>query len=71
VLLPILRGWINKHQQDGLDCLIAENRILREKLGKRRILSTDTQRGKLAIKGKFFGRKALGDICGIVMPVWR
>jgi len=48
--------------------LIAENRILREKLGKRRILLTDAQRRKLAIKGKVLGRKVLRDICSIVTP---
>ena len=57
ILLLILGGWINKHQQDAIDYLIAENRILREKLGKRRILLTDAQRRKLAIKGKVLGRQ--------------
>ena len=68
ILLLILGGWINKHQQDAIDYLIAENRILREKLGKRRILLTDAQRRKLAIKGKVLGRKVLRDICCIVTP---
>ena len=68
ILLLILGGWINKHQQDAIDYLLAENRILREKLGKRRILLTDAQRRKLAIKGKVLGRKVLSDICSIVTP---
>jgi len=68
ILLLILGGWINKHQQDVIDYLLAENRILREKLGKRRILLTDAQRRKLAIKGKVLGRKVLSDICSIVTP---
>jgi hypothetical protein len=68
ILLLILGGWINKHQQDAIDYLIAENRILREKLGKRQILLTDAQRRKLAIKGKVLGRKVLSDICSIVTP---
>ena len=68
ILLLILGGWINKHQQDAIDYLIAENRILREKLGKRRILLTDAQRRILAIKGKVLGRKVLRDICSIVTP---
>jgi len=38
ILLLVLAGWINKHQQDVLEYLLAENRILREKLGKKRIL---------------------------------
>jgi len=51
VLLFILAGWINKQQQNAIDYLIMENRILREKLGKKRILLTDDQRRRLAIKG--------------------
>jgi hypothetical protein len=38
LLLLILAGWINRRQQDAVECLITENRNLREKLGKKRIL---------------------------------
>lgn len=31
ILLLILAGWINKHQQDVIEYLLTENRILREK----------------------------------------
>jgi putative transposase len=34
----ILAGWINREQQKLIDYLRTENQILREKLGKRRIL---------------------------------
>jgi hypothetical protein len=34
----ILAGWISHRQQDAIDYLLAETRILREKLGKKRIL---------------------------------
>ena len=44
MLLLILAGWVNKHQQNTIEYLIAENRILWEKIGKRRILLTDDQR---------------------------
>jgi putative transposase len=50
-LLLILAGWINRRQQDAVEYLITENRILREKLGKKRILLNDDQRRRLA----FFG----------------
>jgi putative transposase len=39
-----------------------ENRILREKIGKKRILLSDDQRRRLAIKGKVLGRKALAEL---------
>ena len=68
ILLLILAGWINKHQQNAIEYLITENRVLREQFGKKRILLTDDQRRRLAIKGKILGRKVLGDLCTIVTP---
>src|SRR4030042_6543558 len=38
LLLLIVAGWINRTQQDAVEHLITENRILTEKLGKHRIL---------------------------------
>ena len=38
MLLVMLAGWINRQQQDMIDYLKEENKILREKLGKRRII---------------------------------
>jgi putative transposase len=37
LLLAILAGWINRHQQEVIEYLRTENQILKEKLGKRRI----------------------------------
>lgn len=68
MLLLILAGWINQQQQNAIEYLIAENRILREKIGKKRILLTDDQRRRLAVKGKVLGGKALAEICSIAMP---
>ena len=42
LLLLILAGWINRDQQDAIEYLLTENQVLREKLGKRRILLTVT-----------------------------
>jgi putative transposase len=67
-LLLILAGWINSRQQEAIDYLLTENRILREKLGKRRILLNDGQRRRLAIKGKILGRKMLNELATIVTP---
>jgi len=68
LLLLILAGWINRHQQNVIDYLKTENEVLREKLGKKRILLTDAQRRRLAIKGKVMGRKALREITTIFTP---
>jgi hypothetical protein len=68
LLLLILAGWINRHQQEVLEYLRIENQVLKEKLGKKRILLTDDQRRRLAVKGKILGRKALQEIATIVTP---
>jgi hypothetical protein len=38
LLLAILAGWGNCQQQEVIEILRTENQILKEKLGKRRIL---------------------------------
>ena len=68
LFLLILVGWINRHQQEVIEYLEAENRVLREKFGKKRILLNDDQRRRLAVKGKVLGRKALQEIATIVTP---
>ena len=68
LLLLILAGWINRDQQDAIEYLLTENQVLREKLGKRRILLNDDQRRRLAVKGKALGRKSLGKLAKIVRP---
>ncbi len=68
LLLFIIAGWVNRHQQDVLEYLRTENQVLKEKLGKKRILLSDDQRRRLAVKGKVLGRKALEEIGTIVTP---
>src|SRR5271169_1954066 len=64
----ILAGWVNRQQQQVIEYLRTENQVLREKLGKRRILLDDDQRRRLAVKGKVMGRKLLGQIGTLVTP---
>ena len=66
--LLILAGWINRRQQDVVEYLLTENRVLREKLGKKRILLNDDQRRRLAVKGKILGREVLEQLATIVTP---
>ncbi len=56
-LLLILAGWINRQQQEIIEYLRTENRILRESHGRKRIRLNDDQRRRLAVKGKTLGRK--------------
>ena len=68
LLLLILAGWINHQEQDMIEYLRTENRVLPEKLGKKRILFNDDQRRRLAVKGKILGRKMLEQMTTIVTP---
>ncbi len=56
VFLLGLSGWINRHQQQMIEYLTTENQILKEKLGKKRILLSDDQRRRVAVKGKILDR---------------
>ena len=68
LLLLVLAGWINLREQEVSEYLRAENRVLREKLGKKRILLNDDQRRRLAVKGKILGRKMLEQVATIMTP---
>jgi len=68
LLLLVLAGWINRHQENVIEYLLAENRVLSQKIGRKRILLSDAQRRLLAVKGKILGRKMLEKVAGIVTP---
>lgn len=68
VLLVILAGWVNRRQHDVIEYLRTENQILREKLGKERVLLNDEQRRRLAVKGKRLGRRLLEQVVSLVTP---
>ena len=55
LLLLILAGWINRRQQDAVEYLLTENQILRERLGKKRILLDDSQRAGSPSKARSSG----------------
>ncbi len=61
-------GWIHRGQQNVIEYLVAENRVLREQLGGRRLRLTDDQRRRLAVRAKVLGRSGLQGIAGIVTP---
>jgi len=68
MLLMMLAGWINRHQQDVITYLKEENKVLREKLGTKRILLNDNQRIRLARLAKRLGRAILKDACCAFSP---
>jgi hypothetical protein len=59
LLLVSFAGWINRHQQDVVDYLVEENRVLREQLNGQRLRLTDNQRRRLAAKAHRLGRRLL------------
>jgi transposase InsO family protein len=67
-LMLIFAGWVNRCQQDVIEYLQEENRVLREQLGGRRLLFTDRQRRRLAAKARAIGRKGLFGISTLVTP---
>ena len=67
-LISILAGWVNRGQQDLIEYLQEENRVLREQLGAKRLLFTDVQRRRLAAKAQKIGRKGLFEISTLVTP---
>jgi hypothetical protein len=63
-----IAGWMNQRQQQVIEYLIEENRVLREQIGNRRMRFTDDQRCRLAAKAKKLGRKILAQVATIVTP---
>ena len=68
LLLVILAGWVNQQQQQIIDFQRTEMDVLKEKLGKKRIILNDDQRRRLAVKGKVLGRKVLQEIGCLFTP---
>src|SRR5438045_4959453 len=51
-LVVSIAGWINQRQQQLIEYLLEENRVLREQIGNRRMRFTDDQRRRLAARAK-------------------
>ncbi|QDU82559.1 hypothetical protein Pla110_43170 [Polystyrenella longa] len=69
LLVFALVSWVNREQQLTIEYLKTGNSIFREMVGKKRILLTDEQRRRLAVKGKQLGRKLLSELSAIFTPV--
>ncbi|MFM1561864.1 MAG: hypothetical protein ACKJSK_21370, partial [Roseibacillus sp.] len=68
LMVVALAGWINQQQEDVIDYLREEVRILKELNGKKRLRFTDEQRRRLARKAKRIGFGRLKEIVGLVTP---
>ncbi len=68
VLIAMVAGWINRHQQHVITYLKEENRVLTSKLPRGRLRLNDTERRRLAKLAHPLGRKQLKDTATIATP---
>jgi len=68
LLLISLAGWLNEHQQEVIDYLQEENRVLRQQLGGKRLRFNDDQRRRLAVRAKKLGGRTLEELATLVTP---
>jgi len=67
LLLICLAGWFNQRQQDVIDYLQEENRVLREHLEGKRLRFNDARR-RLAVRAKKLGWPTLQELTTVVTP---
>jgi hypothetical protein len=68
VLIAMVAGWIQRHQQQVITYLQEENRILKAQLGGRQLRLTDTERRRLAALAHPLGRTRLQGVATIATP---
>jgi putative transposase len=67
-LILLVAGFLQRRQRMAIDYLLAENRVLRARLGPTRLRFTDTERRMLAQKGRPVGQKLLEEIATLASP---
>lgn len=67
-LLMVVSGWVHRQQLIVIEYLLAEDRLLKDRLRGKRIRFTDAERALLGRKAKAVGRKALLKLDSIVSP---
>ena len=68
LLLVAVAGWMNQEQQQIIEYLHEENRVLSAQIGGRRLRFDDDQRRRLAARAKMLGRRVLAEVATIVTP---
>ena len=66
VLIAMVAGWLQRHQQQVITYLLEENRVLKAQLGGRRLRLTDTERRRLATLAHPLGRQRLKEMATLV-----
>ncbi len=67
-LILLVASWLRRHQAEALEYVQAENRVLRARLGPKRLRFTDPERRLLACRGKLLGRKRLAEVASLATP---
>ena len=65
IVLAALSEFVRREQEKVIEYLQLENQILREKIGGKRVLRSDDQRRRLAVKGKSLGRQQLRKLATV------
>jgi transposase InsO family protein len=68
VLIAMMAGWLQRHQQQVITYLQEENRVLKAQLGGRRLRLTDTERHRLAALAHPLERQCLNEVATIATP---
>src|SRR5215467_12211850 len=68
VLIAMIAGWVQRHQQQVITYLQEENRVLKAQLGGRRLRLTDTERRRLAALAHPLGRQRLKEMATLATP---
>jgi putative transposase len=68
VLIAMVAGWIQDHQQQVITYLREENRILKAQLGGRRLRLTEPERRRLATLAHPLGRQRLKEMATLATP---
>jgi putative transposase len=68
LLIAMVAGWLQRHQQQVIAYLQEENRLLKAQLGGRRLHLTDTERRRLAALAHPLGRARLTKVATLVTP---
>src|SRR5262252_1791852 len=67
-LIVAFAAWLARQQEGFIEYLKAENRMLKARLGRRRLAFSDAERRLLARHAKAIGRKKLFELDPIVSP---
>ena len=68
LLFLMFAGWVNRQQLDVIEYLQEENRVLKVRLGDKRIRFIDAERRRLARRAQVLSREVLHELKTLVTP---